>query len=300
MKTLAFAIPSSVLLLVMSLPALAQEPAADHTVTAAEFIEALQPQEGHISLPGGIAELNLPSSFRYLSPDSAETLLVEGWGNPPGNATLGMVIPSYLNPLEKEGWGIVITYSDDGYVSDADAEEINYTELLEEMKESSKQESQQRIADGYGKMLLTGWAEPPRYEKSSHKLYWAQEFVTDYTAENALNYNIRVLGRHGVLVLNAVAGMNQIDRIREEMPALLAVTEFTAGNRYEEFDSNTDKVAEYGLAALVAGGVAAKMGLFTKFFALLLAFKKLLFIAGAAVIGWISRVFGKKRNSTDA
>ncbi|MES2603694.1 MAG: DUF2167 domain-containing protein [Pseudomonadota bacterium] len=297
MKTLTL---GGAISLVLLLPAVqAQEPVAEETLTPDEFITALDPQEGHISLPGGIAELNLPSTFRYLSPDSTETLLVEGWGNPPGNETLGMVIPTHINPLEQAGWGIVITYDEDGYVSDADAEEINYDELLGQMKESSQQESDQRVEAGYGKMLLAGWAEPPRYEKDSHKLYWAQEFVTDYTEENSLNYNIRVLGRQGVLVLNAVAGMNQIDRIREEMPRLLAVTEFTAGNRYEEFDASTDRVAEYGLAALVAGGVAAKMGLFTKFFALLLAFKKGIFIVGAALVAGVSRWLGRNKNTPD-
>ena len=71
------------------------------------------------------------------------------------------------------------------------------------------------------------------------------------------------------------------------MRQVTAFTDFTPGNRYTDFDSKTDKVAEYGLAALVAGGVASKLGLFGKLVALLLAFKKvllvLLFGAGTAI-----------------
>ena len=106
-----------------------------------------------------------------------------------------------------------------------------------------------------------------------------------------MNYNIRVLGRQGVLVLNAVAGMNQIATIREEMKKVTAFSEFTAGNRYTDYNSATDKTAEYGIAALVAGGAAAKLGLFGKLFALLLAFKKLIFMAGAALVYGLFKFF---------
>ncbi len=270
--------------------AIAQAP----EMTAEELLTALGARSGSITLPGDIATLNLNDEFVYLDPANTETLLVEGWGNPPGNESLGMVLPAGISPLTAEGWGVVITYMEDGYVSDSDADSINYTELLTDMKEASVEESEERVSQGYGSMVLLRWAEPPRYDKTTHKFYWAQEFVTDDTAENALNYNIRVLGRKGVLVLNAIAGMNQIGVIKNSMPQLLEVTEFTAGNRYEEFNSSTDRVAEYGLAALVAGGVAAKLGLFAKLGALLLAFKKLIFVGIAAGAGIISRFFKKK------
>ncbi|MEF3084030.1 DUF2167 domain-containing protein, partial [Luteimonas sp. SMYT11W] len=95
--------------------------------------------------------------------------------------------------------------------------------------------------------------------KDTHKLYWAKDLMVD-GGEHSLNYNVRVLGREGVLNLNAIASMQQIEAIKKEMQQVTAFTEFTEGNRYTDFDSKTDKVAEYGLAALVAGGVASKLG----------------------------------------
>lgn len=263
-------------------------------MTIDEFLEALQPQSGSINLPGNIAIMELGEQFRYLSPNSTETLLVEGWGNPPGNDTLGMVIPANLNPMSDEGWGVVISYTNDGYVKDDDADDIDYDGLLSDLQEQSREENKERVAMGYGAMDLVGWAEAPTYDSQAHKLYWAKEFSSDGAMINSLNYNIRVLGRKGVLVLNAVAGMNQIDMIKTEMPTLVSVTEFTSGNRYEDFDSSTDHVAEYGLAALVAGGVAAKMGLFAKLFAFLLAFKKILIIGLIAAGVFIKQLFTKK------
>lgn len=271
--------------------------AAEPQISAEEFLQSLKPQSGNITLPNKVATIQLKEGFQYLSPESTEKLLVDAWGNPPGNETLGMIIPVSVSPLAENGWGVVITYDEDGYVSDEDADSIDYSELLGDMKEESVAVNEERKKQGYGSMLLVGWAEPPHYDKNTHKYYWAKEFSTDNAQENSLNYNIRILGRKGVLVLNAVAGMNQISTVKAQMPELLAVTDFTEGNRYQDFNAETDHVAEYGLAALVAGGVAAKMGFFAKIAALFIAFKKFIIIGAVALFGLIGKLLGRKSNN---
>lgn len=259
-----------------------------------QLMTSLKFQEGKITLPGDIATLNLPPNFRYLAPADAGRLLSEGWGNPPGIETLGMIVPTAVHPLSREGWGVVVTYEKQGHVKDDDADSIKYDELLKTMQESMVEANAERKKQGYQPMTLVGWAEAPRYDKASHKLYWAKELHGEGDSQNGLNYNIRVLGREGVLVLNAVAGMDQIGQIRNEMKAVTAFSDFTPGNRYADFDERTDKVAEYGLAALIAGGAAAKLGLFGKLFALLLAFKKVIIVGiGAAVVG-LGKLLGRK------
>jgi uncharacterized membrane-anchored protein len=204
-----------------------------------------------------------------------------------------MILPADISPLNKSGWGVIVTYEKDGHVKDDDADSIKYDELLKTMQDATNENNEVRKKNGYKPMSLVGWAEQPTYDKQSHKLYWAKELNFDGAPENTLNYNIRVLGRDGVLVLNAVAGMNQIGQIKQDMQSVNAFTDFTVGNRYADFDNKTDKVAEYGIAALVAGGVAAKLGLFGKMFALLLAFKKVIFLAvagaGSAVYKFFKR-----------
>jgi uncharacterized membrane-anchored protein len=276
--------------------------AADSTdkpkMTAAEFLASLKFQTGKIDLPGGIATLNLTDSFRYLSPDDANKVLVTAWGNPPGTKTLGMIVPAGTSIIADDGWGVVITYDEDGHVKDDDADSIKYDELLKEMQDGLKSANEERVKQGYPAMTLMGWAEAPSYDKSTHKFFWAKELRVDQAPQNTLNYNIRVLGRKGVLVLNAVAGMNQLGGIKQEMKHVIDFTEFTPGNRYADFDSKTDRIAEYGLAALVAGGVAAKLGFFGKLFALLLAFKKLILIGLAAIGSFFYKLFGRKSGDT--
>jgi uncharacterized membrane-anchored protein len=269
---------------------------ADHAAeeaAAQKQVASMQPQQGHVTLPGSIATLDLPPSFRYLNPQDTDRLLV-AWGNPPGSQTLGMIVPAEVDPLSNESWGVVVTYDKDGHVKDDDADGIDYAKLLKEMQEGSAAANAERKKQGYPGMQLAGWAEPPHYDKAVHKLYWAKDLLNEDSGHHGLNYNIRVLGREGVLVLNAVADMDQLGQIRSEMQKVTAFTNFTAGNRYADFNAKTDKVAEYGIAALVAGGVAAKLGLFAKLAALLLAFKKLLVVAVAAVGSAIWKLFKRK------
>lgn len=269
-------------------------------MTAQQFLSTLTFREGKIQLPGDIATPDLPATFRYLDPADAGKLLSDGWGNPPGAKTLGMIVPADVNLLSSAGWGVVVTYDKDGHVKDDDADKINYADLLKEIQESMLENNKSRKEQGYAPMTLVGWAEQPSYDKSQHKLFWAKELHTEGDNENGLNYNIRVLGREGVLVLNAVSGMNQIAQVKTEMKKVTAFTEFTQGNRYTDFNASTDKVAEYGIAALVADGVAAKLGFFGKIFAVLLALKKFILIGVAAIGSCIYKLLGRKREEKAA
>lgn len=278
-------------------PVVAADQAPEKKMTAEEFLASLKFEHGKIDLPGGIASLNLPPSFRYLGAADAERVLVDAWGNPPDATTLGMIFPADVSPLSENGWGVVVTYDKDGHIKDDDADSIKYNELLKQMQEDTQAANEERKKQGYEAMTLVGWAEPPSYDKSTHKFYWAKELARENASasEHSLNYNIRVLGRDGVLVLNAVARMDQIGTIKTEMPKVVAFTDFSKGHGYADFDSKTDKVAEYGLAALVAGGVAAKLGFFGKIFALLLAFKKLILVGFAAIGSGLFKLFKRKK-----
>uniref|UniRef100_UPI00374DFAF8 DUF2167 domain-containing protein n=1 Tax=Undibacterium sp. TaxID=1914977 RepID=UPI00374DFAF8 len=282
-----------------SAPGTASAGESGKNMTREQFEASLKFQQGKITLPNNIATLNLPPTFRYLPPDDAERVLVDAWGNPPGAKTLGMLFPSNVSPVSPTGWGVIITYNEDGHVKDNDADSIKYDELLKDMQESTLAGNEERKKLGYDAMTLVGWAESPSYDKASHKFYWAKELAVEKDSTHSLNYNIRVLGRKGVLVLNAVAGMDQIGEVKKEMKDVVGFTEFTKGNSYSDFDGSTDKVAEYGLAALVAGGVAAKLGFFGKLLALLLVAKKLVLVGVVAIGGAIAKLFGRKKKDTD-
>ncbi|MFJ4345564.1 DUF2167 domain-containing protein [Pseudomonas sp. NPDC089401] len=293
---------AAVLLCATTLPAIAAStPASAPTaseqpqLTAEQWLATLKPQHGKITLPSGIASLQLNNEFYYLSPDDTERLLTEAWGNPPGLKTLGMIIPTAVSPLADNGWGVIISYKDDGHISDDDAAKIDYADLLEQMKADDEEDNKERRKEGYAGLTLLGWAEPPSYDQATHKMYWARELKAEDADQTTLNYSIRVLGREGVLELNAVAAMADLQTIKQETPKILAFTNFTDGNRYADYDAKTDKLAPYGLAALVAGGIAAKAGLFAKIGVALLAFKKFIILGLVAIAGFFGKLFKRKR-----
>ena len=263
--------------------------------TAAEFESRLHYEKGDITLPGNIATLKLPPSFRYLGPEDAEHVLSQAWGNPPGAKTLGMIVPADVSPIADAGWGVIVTYEKDGHVKDDDADTIKYDELLKQMQQDVLDANADRKTAGSQALTLVGWAETPHYDKASHKLYWAKELRGEGAPMSSLNYSVRVLGREGVLVLNAVAGMDQIGLMKTEMAKVTGFTDFTGGNRYADFDGKTDKLAGYGLAALVAGGMAAKLGFFGKLLAFLLVFKKVVIIGFGAVAAGLFKFFGRNK-----
>ena len=254
----------------------------------AQFESSLSYKTGTINLADGFATFALSERFRFLEAQDARRLLVQAWGNPPDAVSdvLGMIVRADSSPLSQDGWGVVVTYRKEGYVKDDDVASIDYDKLLKEMQAGAEEENRQRSQHGYATVKIAGWAERPFYDAATHKLYWARELRFSDAPEPTLNYDIRVLGRHGVLSLNAVAGMKQLEHIKSDMREVLSFTEFSAGHRYSEFNGSTDRVAAYGIAALVAGGVAAKMGLFAKLGILLLSLKKgLVFIlAGAGAL----------------
>lgn len=296
MKRLAFLLP---LLATLSAFASNDSTAVD-TAADRKQLEAVQAglrwKTGKISLPGGKAEVDLPAGYRYLDPSDAETVIEKLWGNPDGKNTLGMVFGPGQEPLTKGGWGAILSYDDDGHIDDEDAAKTDFDDLLKDMKKSSEESNEERAKEGYEKVQLVGWAEAPRYDAASHKIYWAKNLKFEGNEENTLNYYVRVLGREGVLEINAVSDMNALSQVKEGMNALNSATVFTTGNRYADFNKSTDKMSELGVAALVAGGaaVAAKAGLFKGLFVLLLAAKKFLVIGFLGLLAagkawWSSR-----------
>jgi uncharacterized membrane-anchored protein len=261
-----------------------------------ELNAQLKYQRGAVVIGGGIATLSVPEGFRYLDPSQAEKVLV-AWGNPPGKKTLGMLFPTDIGPFEESGWGVVISYDDDGYVADNDADSVDYAELLKQMKEEVISGNEERTTQGYEPIELIGWASPPRYDRAAHKLYWARELKFGDQDENTLNYDIRVLGRKGVLSFNAVASMSQLATIKEQMQQVLGFAQFNVGNQYSEFNPSVDKLAAYGIGALIAGKVAAKVGLFKLLLGGLLALKKFAVLGLVALVAFLRRLFKLKKDA---
>jgi uncharacterized membrane-anchored protein len=138
-----------------------------------------------------------------------------------------------------------------------------------------------------------GWEQPPKYDETTHNLEWCIRGTSEGQA--ILNYNTRLLGRRGVMEVVLIVDPEKLPETMPQFRNVLANYSFQTGQTYAEYRPG-DKVAKYGLAALVLGGAAvgaAKLGLFTS---LILLFKKafkLVIVAIVAIIASIKKLFGK-------
>lgn len=271
--------------------------AADQEAAVAalqEFWRSLHPQRGDIVLGEDLVTLTVPGDFYFLDRKDAERVLVDLWGNPPGDdALLGMMFPAKYTPFDDGNWAVVIDYTEDGHVSDEDAASIDYDEMLTEMQQDVRAANPQRVKEGYDPIELVGWAEPPHYDATSRKLYWAKELRFGDSPEGTLNYEIRALGRTGVLSMTFVAAADKLPETNESREQVLAMANFNPGHRYDEFDSNIDKVAAYGIGALIAGKVAAKAGLLAGGLLLLKKFGVIAVVALGALARKIKGLFSR-------
>lgn len=263
---------------------------ADSTQVFADSLEAtFTYQHGEIKFDNGIGTLNVPKGFRYLDPKQAEYVIHDLWGNPGGSGTLGMLLPEEIG-ITEGAWAFIITYEEMGYVKDDDADDIDYDDLLEELQSEAAEANKEREKEGYEPITIVGWAAKPYYDKTKNVLHWAKEIKFGEAEESTLNYNVRILGRKGVLVLNAVASMNELADVEKNIDPVLTSFNYGEGNKYADFNPDLDEVAAWTIGGLVAGKVLAKVGIL----ALLLKNIKLIGLAIVGAFAGLRKWFKKK------
>lgn len=227
------------------------------------------------------AVLKLPEGYVYF-PGKQTGRLLRAMGNPVTQDPLGMVVAGDGNEGQ---WFVVMQYDPAGYVKDDDAKNWDAEALLKNIREGTDAANEERRTQGIPESEIVGWIEAPAYDAAQHRLVWSIasriKGETEQT-ERTVNYNTYALGREGFISLNLVTGTSSIDSEKRHARTLLTALDFNAGKKYEEFDEGTDKVAAYGLAALVGGVAAKKLGLLAVILAFVAKFAK---VIGLAAIG---------------
>ncbi len=237
--------------------------------------------------------LRLPAGFGFVPAFEAGRYL-RALGNVPGDTLAGLVVP-----MGKQGdWFVAVSYVPSGYIKDDDATHWDAAALLESLREGTAEDNKQRAQMGIPPLEIVGWVEPPAYDAGTHRLVWSvasRNKDEAAEADRGINYNTYALGREGYFSLNLVTSQRAVEQDKPAAHALLAALQFDAGKRYGDFDSGTDKVAEYGLAALVAGAAAKKLGLLAGAAVFFAKFWKLLLLGFVGVAAVAKRVFGTRR-----
>jgi uncharacterized membrane-anchored protein len=250
-------------------------------------------QQGKITLPGVNATVDVPEGYYFLDADEARFVVEQLWGNPPDETILGILFPRD-GWAWNDSWGVTISYDPIGYVPDEDAASYDYDEMLAQMKSDTLEDNKWRAENGYESITLLGWAEKPHYDSAKNELYWAKRLQFDQADGETLNYDIRELGRKGVMIVGFIASAEQLAEVKAAAPDILKMVSFDEGYRYADFDPKTDQVAEVDVGGLISGNPIATAGLI----AVALAFlKKGGIVLLLAPLGWIFNRFRGRKDS---
>ena len=263
-------------------------PPSEEQLALAAANQAGQPGPAKIAL-GAQANINLPEGFTYV-PQAETNRLLKSWGNGED--------PDILGSIWGDGdWFVVIEFDAEGYIRDEEAKDWDVDAMLDNYKEGTEQQNVARREQGQPELEITGWVQKPTYDASKHLLVWSMSSKhkdAPADAEQGINYNTFALGREGYITLNLVTNLKDVEAQKPIAQQLLAAVEYNEGKRYADFNESTDKVAEYGIAALVGGVAAKKLGLFAALGVLVLKFWKIGLIALAGLGVVIAKFFGKK------
>ena len=191
---------------------------------------------------------------------------------------------------------VVFEFFDDGYVTDEDWADIDADALLESVREGSESQNEERAKHGIAPMTVTGWRDRPQYDAASNTVRWAIEFDEDGSV--TVNAIALKLSRYGYEQLTWVGSGEQYDTMGGLLVTALDNHAFNESYRYADYQDG-DKVAAYGLGALVAAVAGAKLGKGI-LVALLLFLKKgwiLVVLAIGGIIGFIKKRRGGKAES---
>jgi uncharacterized membrane-anchored protein len=259
-------------------------------------VESSQPKIDWIDGPvtarlGDVAQIRIPEGSRFTGKDGTRKFL-ELTQNPPSGNELGTIIPIISKNSDggesEPFWFVIFEFSEVGYVKDDDRDKLDADALLKSIKENTEESNQERAKRGWAAYHVTSWYKPPFYDASTKNLTWAMQGYsqTNGKQETSVNYSVRILGRRGTMNVDLVLGPDEVATALPKFEAILPGYSFMPGSTYSEFRAG-DKVAEYGLATLVAGGataIAAKTGLLAKLWKLIVA-------AIAAFVAFLKRIW---------
>ena len=235
---------------------------------------------------GDVAKLKVPEGYAFTDKKGAQKLL-EMTHNLPDGTEIGALVPT----AKGQDWFVIFEFDDIGYVKDEEKDKLDAAAIMESIQKNTEDQNDARKEKGWSEFHITGWETAPFYDEQTHNLTWAIRGQSD-TDGVSINRSVRLLGRRGVVRADLVLGPDEYASTVPNFNGLLEGFTFQPGSRYADFVRG-DKVAEYGLSALILGGAGAAMvktGLFGKIGRLLLAavlaLKKLiiLLLAGIAAV----------------
>lgn len=245
-----------------------------------------------VDLGKNLAELSIDEKYIFAGSEDTKKIM-EYMGNPLTNSEIGYVAPNDQNA----NWFIVFDYVPIGYVQDNEKDSIDSDAILKTIIKGTDQANKIRTEKGFSPLIIKSWYNKPYYDENTHNLTWT--ILAEQDGAELVNHNVRILGRHGYISAVLVTDVATLSACSAQLDEIVTHIAYKQGKSYAEYVQG-DKVAKYGLTALIAGGAAAtatKFGLFK----VMAKFWKFIIIAVvgffAALKNKIKSIFSSKKST---
>jgi len=245
-----------------------------------------QPGPMTAAIGDDLAQIEVSEHYVFLDSGGTQQFM-EATQNPVSGLEVGTVMPT--DP--EQGWFLVFEYEPIGFVSDEEKDSLDAAAMLASIREGTEAANEERRRRGWDTMEILGWHEEPFYDASTNNLTWS--IIGESAGSKNVNRMIKLLGRRGVMTATLVSSPEMLPLAAPLTDTLLAGYAYVPGNTYAEYVPGTDKLATYGLTALVVGGGAAalvKSGLLARLW-------KPLVVAFVALGAGIKRLFTSGRSA---
>ena len=222
---------------------------------------AWQPGPRTMPIGGELAEIDVDDGYSFLDAEGTKQLM-EMMQNPVSGTELATVAPATAD----QSWFVVFEFDASGYVPDAEKDDLDPDAILESLRQGTEAANEERRRRGWETLSIVGWQEPPHYDERTNHLSWA--VIGESQSGRNVNRIVKLLGRRGVMTATLVSSPEELSFATMATGALLSGYRFQPGNTYAEYVPGSDKLAAYGLTALVVGGTGAalvKSGLLARF-----------------------------------
>ncbi|MBL7963919.1 MAG: DUF2167 domain-containing protein [Flavobacteriales bacterium] len=212
-------------------------------------------QHGEVWLGNGMAVLEVPAGHKFLDATQSLRVIHELWGNTAVDAVLGMLLPEGDSLLADDALAIVLQYEPVGRVSLSGADDLDPEVLLARIQERELDDNARLAEQGQEPAFTMGWPLPPVLDEARHTLHWGKHLQVGEGEEagDLLIADARLLGRHGVLIANAVTSLDDADRVGKAFVDLLRALRFAPGQDYASFEEEIDLVSPWTLNGLLLG-----------------------------------------------
>jgi uncharacterized membrane-anchored protein len=249
---------------------------------------------------GDMAQIQIPKGFSFF-----EQKDMKEFQEKTHNLYSGDELGVLYDPDKAHGYIALFEFEDTGYIKDAAGEKLDPASMWKTMVENNDQANENRKKNKWDEIGMVRWEKEPQYNPKTQRLEWAVRLKEKN--DEFVNFNTRILGRKGVMRVVLVPYSADLSKVLPDFNQAIAGFSYTSGNKYAEWTTG-DKVADFGLAALVVGGagaLAAKTGLLAKLWGVIalwaLKLWKLLVVGIAALSGFFKRLWakltGKNENS---